>query len=272
MKKNSILRNIFIVFIVFLHLFPIYTTIIISLKKKTDLSSNMLPPKYLYLDNFILAFQRGVFNSMIRSFIVTLLVIIFVVVVGSMTAYPLSRVSSKLNTFILNLVLAVMMIPPLSMLVPLITMISGKNILGIRGINTYWALVLVVLSFQLPTSIFMYTNFIKSIPKELDEAAEIDGCSRFKIFFKIILPMLKPVTSTVIILTGVSTWNDYQFSLYIWQKSQVVTTFVASYFSYSSTNLNAAAAAAVIVIIPIVVLYLSLQKYFIQSAVDSAVK
>ncbi|WP_067143145.1 carbohydrate ABC transporter permease [Oceanivirga salmonicida] len=271
-NKLSISKLIFIVFIVLLHLLPIYISLVSAFKKKTDLGANWKIPNYIYFDNFILAVKKGVFQAMGRSFIVTVVVILLVVIIGAMSAYPLARNQSKLNTIILNIILAVMMIPPLSMLVPLVTMLSGRNLFHIKGTNTYWAIILVVLSFQLPVSIFMYTNFIKSIPKDLDEAAEIDGCSRFKIFFTIILPMLKPVTSTVIILTGVFTWNDYQFSLYLWQKHRSVTTFVASYFSASSFNLNSAAASAIIVIIPITILYLSLQKYFIKSSIDSAVK
>lgn len=271
-KKNNIAKTLFVILIAIVHLFPIYITAVISLKRKSDLSSNLLPPKSIYLGNFLLAIQKNVLLSIFRSIIVTASVIILVVVIGSMSAYPLARNRTKFNKIILNIILSVMMIPPLSMLVPLVTMLSGRNILNIKGTNTYWGLILVVLSFQLPVSIFMYTNFIRSIPRELDEAAQIDGCSKFRIFLTIILPMLKPVTSTVVILTGVFTWNDYQFSLYLWNKYKTVTTFVDSYFSLSSYNVNAAAAAAIIVIIPIVLLYISLQKYFIQSAIDSAVK
>ncbi|WP_197407549.1 carbohydrate ABC transporter permease [Caviibacter abscessus] len=205
-KKLNITKTIFVILIAIIHLFPIYITMVMSLKRKSDLSSNLLPPKQIYLGNFLLAIQKNVLLSIGRSLIVTFVVVSLVVLIGAMSAYPLARNRTRFNKLILNVILSVMMIPPLSMLVPLVTMLSGRNLFHIKGTNTYWTLILVVLSFRLPISIFMYTNFIKSIPRELDEAAEIDGCSRFRIFFTIILPMLKPVTSTVIILTGVFTW------------------------------------------------------------------
>lgn len=131
-----------------------------------------------------------------------------------------------------------------------------------------------LVTFQLPTSIFLFTNFIVSIPKSLDEAAAIDGCPRLRIFFSIILPQLKPVTASVIIMTGVSCWNDYMFSLYFLQSPQIksVTLSVASFFTQTQSNMGAAAAGALLGIVPIVALYLCLQKYFVKGMVDSAIK
>ena len=206
---------------------------------------------------------------MLPFYIITAISVALVMVVGAMAAYPLARNKSKFNRGILNLILAMMMVPPLSILVPIVTMMSR-----IGGISTYWGIIAVVTTYQLPMSVFLYANFIITIPATLDEAANIDGCSKFAVFYKIILPLLKPVTASVVILTGVFIWNDYQFSLYLLQAPdmKVVTLAVSTFFAQSSSNLGAAAASALVAIMPITLLYLFLQKYFVQGMVDSAVK
>ena len=123
-------------------------------------------------------------------------------------------------------------------------------------------------------SIYLYTNFINAIPESLDEASAIDGCNVFQSFFKIILPQLKPVTVTVLILNGVGIWNEYAYGLYILQKPKTytLTLMISQYFSTGGKDFNGAAAAACIAIMPIVIAYICLQKYFIQGTIDSAVK
>lgn len=123
-------------------------------------------------------------------------------------------------------------------------------------------------------TIYLYTNFISAIPASLDEAGAIDGCNAFQSFFLIILPQLKPVTVTVIILQGVSIWNEYAYGLYILQKPKMytLTLMISQYFSTGGKDFNGAAAAACIAILPIVLAYIFLQKYFIQGTIDSAVK
>ena len=142
------------------------------------------------------------------------------------------------------------------------------------GINRYWGVILVSATFNLPMAIYMYSNFIGTIPKELDEAAMIDGCSRMQVFFRIILPSLKATTASVIIWTSVGIWNDYQFQLYFLQKPQfrTITLAITTFFTDSKTDMGAAAAAAFIVVLPPVLMYIALQKYFVQGAMDSAVK
>ena len=131
-----------------------------------------------------------------------------------------------------------------------------------------------MIQHHLPISIFLFTNFINTIPKALDEAAMIDGCSRIGVFYKIILPNLKPVTASVVILTGVYVWNDYSFQMYMMQKKNMrtVTLAISSFFTENAANLNAGAAAALLAIIPPIILYLTMQKYFVQGIADGAVK
>ena len=168
------------------------------------------------------------------------------------------------------LILGVMMIPSLSILVGVYSVL-----VSIHAISTYWGIILVSVAFGLPLPIYLYTNFISALPVSLDEASELDGCSVTQTFFRIILPQLKPVTATVIILNGVAMWNEYGYSLYILQKPRMytLTLMIAQYFSSSTvSDLNGAAAAACIAIAPVVIIYLFLQKYFIKGQIESALK
>ncbi|MBI9106691.1 MAG: carbohydrate ABC transporter permease [Spirochaetales bacterium] len=269
-RKGRVVWSLLAVIIGLFHFIPLFISMNLSLKPKTDLSSRWMFPGELYFENFRYAVEKAkIFLAMKNSAIITIIGVTIVVLIGAMAAYPLARNRSRFNNRILQFVLAVMMVPPLSMLVPLVTTMTR-----IGGISTYWGIILVLVTFQLPISIFLYANFIRTIPMELDEAALIDGCSRFSIFFRIILPLLKPVTATVIILTGVAIWNDFQFSLFLLQapKMKVVTLAVFTFFGQSSSNPGAAAAAAIVAVLPVVVLFMFLQRYFIKGMVDSAVK
>lgn len=253
-----------------IHFVPFYILISVSFKKQMDLSSRWSLPNYFHFENFALALEKGgLLQALINTFIITLISVILIVLIGSMAAYPLARVRSICNRVLLSVILGVMMIPPLSVLVPLY-----KTMVAIKGINTYWGIILISVTYNLPISIFLFTNFINTIPTALDEAALIDGCSKISVFYKIVLPNLKPVTASVVILTGVYVWNDYSFQMYILQKKDLrtVTLAIGSFFTENAANLNAGAAAALLAIIPPILLYLAMQKYFIQGIADGAVK
>lgn len=268
MKKGGIrgrfsICTVIAVLICAFHLIPFYIMLGVALKSPYDTSSRWVFPGYLYLDNFREAIRYGkILKSILSNVIITGGAVIGITVVGALAAYPLARNQSRINKVVRTFSLGMMMIPALSLMV------------DIGGISTYWGIIIILVTFQLPTSIFLYTNFIISIPAALDEAAAIDGCSRLKVFFLIILPQLKPVTASVVIMTGVSCWNDYMFSLYFLQSPQIktVTLSVASFFTQTQSNMGAAAAGALLGIVPIVTLYLCLQKYFIKGMLDSAIK
>ncbi len=268
--KNFLLRLpvILVILAVFISPFWILTTI--SFKPVSDVSSYWKFPSTPTLANFITAINKaGIFGAIGRTAFITVCVVVLQVVVSSFAAYPLARKITRFNKLVQAFILGVMMVPPLSILVSLYSVI-----VGMKGVNTYWAAILVLLTYQLPQGIFLYTNFIRSIPKALDEAATIDGCGPGKTFFYIILPQLTPVTASVVILSSVNCWNDFQFSRYILQASRMntVTLSISQFFSQTYIDLNTAAACAMLAIIPVVVCFLCLQRYFIQGMIDSSVK
>lgn len=268
--KKGLWRLPIIAAIILVYLSPLYILVGISFKSQADLSSKWKLPAVPTLDNFRVAIQEGgILGAILNSLCITVGVVFLIVMLGSLAAYPLARKRTKFNNGIKAFILGIMMVPPLSILVPLYS-----TLVDLGGINQYWGIIVTLLTFELPMAIFLYTNFILSIPTALDEAAGIDGCGPIRTFFYIILPQLKPVTASVVILTGVHCWNDYQFSLYVLQapKMKTITLAISSFFSQTTSNLNAASAAALLAILPVVILFLFLQKYFIKGMVDSAVK
>jgi raffinose/stachyose/melibiose transport system permease protein len=140
--------------------------------------------------------------------------------------------------------------------------------------NQLWGIILLHVTFSLPITIFLYTGFISSIPYELEEAALIDGAGRFKLFYAILLPLLKPITATVIILTCVNIWNDYQFSVFFLQHKDMhtITVALSGFFSQYNNYIGWVAAGSFLGAIPIALVYLFLQRYFIQGLSSGAVK
>lgn len=269
-KGGSLWRTLLAFLVAVVHFIPLYILLGVAFKAPEDLSSRWVMPGYINTENFRIALEKGGMGAALaNNIIITLCSIVLIAVLGALAAYPLSRNRTKMNAAVKGFIMGVMMVPPLSILVPLYT-----NLAAMHGINTFWGIVVVLVTFQLPTSVFLFFNFIGGIPVALDEAASIDGCGPLRTFFLIILPQLKPVIASVVIITGVNVWNDYQFPLYLLQspKMKTVTLAIASFFSQSNSNVNAAAAAALLGILPVLLLFLFLQKYFIKGMVDSAVK
>ena len=255
--------------IVVIYLLPIYVIIVASLKPVTDTSSRLLLPKTIYWGNYIKAFDAGgLLNAIKNTLIITVFVVLIEVFAGCLAAYPLARNRSKLNKAVKLLIMGVMMVPSMSIVVGVYS-----TLVSMRAISTYWGIIIVTAAFGLPLSIYLYSNFITSIPTSLDEAAAIDGAGAAQTFFHIIIPQLKPVTVSVIIMKGVGAWNEYAYSLYILQKPQMynITLTIKQFFAESMNDLNAAA-GAVMGIVPVIIIYLILQKYFVQGTLDSAVK
>ena len=248
---------LFLAIVVVCQLLPFYLAINASMKPQTDMSSTLMPRLHdIAWDNWTAAITDGrILHSVVNSVIVTVCTTLIVCVVGAAAAYPLARRATRFNKVISALILYTMLV-------------------NLGGANTYWGIVLVLAAINMPLSVFLYTAFIRSIPVSVDEAGMIDGANRFTIFVRLILPMLKPVTATVIIMTGTTVWNDYALSVYLLTDAdkQTIAPRVASFFAANSSNLGTAAAAALIAAAPMVIAYLFLQKYFIAGMIAGAEK
>lgn len=262
--------RILLIIIMIFYAIPFYILITTSFKKPTDMSSRWILPNYFYTDNFSNAWNNAnLGHAFLNNTIIIIAAVILLVLLGSVAAYPLARYRTRLNKIMYVVFIAAMIVPPLTILVPLY-----KFYASINAMNSYWGIVLIHLTFQLPLTIFLYTGFISTIPHELDEAALIDGCSRFSVFFRILFPLLKPITATVIILAGINVWNDYQFSVFFMQATEMKTFTVAlsSFFSANTNYVTWVAAGALLGSLPMILVYLFLQKYFVSGLSSGAVK
>jgi raffinose/stachyose/melibiose transport system permease protein len=259
-----------LVFIGLLYTVPLYVLVTMSVKASSLGTSLWAPPTAIYLTNFKNAWMNAhLSQALVNNVFITAVALVLIVFVGSLASYPLARRQTKLNGFVSALLVSCMVVPPLAILVPLY-----KFVVDIHGMNSYWAIILILVTFQLPLCVYLYTNFIKTIPKELDEAARIDGCGNATLFFKIVFPLLKPITSSIIILCGILIWNDYQFSVFFLQKKgvQTIAVSLSQFVSQYQNDINLVAAGCLIGILPMTAVYLGLQKYFIKGLADGAVK
>ena len=269
-SKAKIPSHVIMVFVMILYFVPFYIMFTVSLKSQTDLSTRWKLPDYLYTDNFSNAWMNAnLGHAFLNDAIITGVAVFLLVAIGSVAAYPLARRQTKFNKFMYMAFISAMVIPPLSILVPLYRFYTN-----IHAMNSYWGIILLHLTFQLPITIFLYTGFISTLPRELDEAALIDGCSRFSVFFRILFPLLKPITATVIILSGINIWNDYQFSVFFLQQTDMktITVTLASFFGSTTNHISWVAAGSLLGSLPMVAVYLALQKYFVSGLSAGAVK
>lgn len=252
-------------------LLPFWIAVTTAFKSASDSSPQIaLPLASITWENFTTAVTQGdIFQAIFNSAIVTVIATALTCVLGACAAYPLARFATRVNKVVFGLIVALIMVPPLSILVPLYTLMANLG-----GTNTYWGVILVMVTGQLPLAIFLYAAFIRSVPISLDEAASLDGAGPLRTFFLVIFPVLKPVTATVIILTSVNIWNEYALSGYLLTDANMrtIAPSIASFFASQSSNLGAAAAASLIAVIPVVVAYLFLQQYFIRGMVAGSEK
>lgn len=270
-KKTPLLILALLGLVTLIQLVPFYLGLVTSFKDSRDQGSVWaLPLSEPTLENFSTAWERGSMGyALMNSAIVTVATTLIVVIVGSLAAYPLARHRSRFNGFILVATLAVMMIPPLSILVPLIRLLKSLNLL-----NTHMGLILPLAAFALPQAIFLYTQSLRGIPESMEEAAKIDGAGSLRTFFSVVLPMLTPVTISVVILTGTAVWNEFALSSYIMttNETRTLAPAIASFFGAAGANVNAAIASSFLGIIPVLIVYVFLQRYFMKGMLAGAVK
>lgn len=269
MSRPNLLRPgplavlVFVVLVSAVQLLPFYVALTTALKPKTDLSSQLaFPTSTFTLDNFVTAVTTGgIVQAMLNSALITVVSTFLVCVIGAFAAYPLARRASALNRAVMALVVGLMMVPALSILVPLYSLLADLDLL-----NTHHGVILVMVATSLPLSIFLYANFMRSLPISVEEAATVDGANIFQLLWHVVMPMLRPVTATVAILTGVGVWNEYALSGYILTtpETRTIAPAIASFFSIQSSNLPAATAASLLAVVPVVVAYLFLQRHFMK--------
>lgn len=253
-------------------LFPIYMGVLNSLKTEGDMMNNILAiPRQLEFGNYSDAFEKTNFlRSLGNTVAVAVTGLTGIILFSSMAGYKLSRTPGRLSTFLFNLFVLSMLIPFHSIMISL-NRISMK--LAVQGSTVGLGLIYIGLGVSM--AIFLYHGFVKSIPRDLDEAAVIDGCGELRLFTTIIFPLLLPITTTVAILNLLWMWNDFLLPLLMLTDADQYTLLLSTnmlFGQYGNNDWSAILSSLVLTMLPVVVLYLLLQKYILNGIADGAVK
>ena len=272
-RKVNLPLSILMWLIVAVFAMPFYILIVYAVKPReaTMLKNPLSLPTSLCWENFTEAIEKSKFTlAFCNSLIATICGTLLLVIVCSMAAYVIvRRERSRFYNAWQYIFLAAVMLPFQTVMFPLY-----KNLVNLHMLNTLWGYVLVSVGFQLGFNIFLYCGFIKTVPLELEEAAQIDGCNAYGTYFKIVFPLLKPITMTVVVLAALGIWNDYQIALVVIMKDNVRTLPVAqqAFIGQQISYHNLAAAACLLSIIPMFLLFLFLQKFIVKGIAAGAVK
>lgn len=271
---QSTLETLLLVLLAALTLVPLFLVVQNSFKSRFYISGNpfALPNKetFVALENYISGLSAGGFFAAFgRSLLITVVSVGLIVLCTSMAAWYLMRVRTALTKGMYYL-FVFSMIVPFQMVMYTMTYLVGR-----AKLNTVLGMPFIYLGFGAGLSVFMLCGFIRGIPRELEEAATIDGCNPVQTFFLVVLPLLKPTAVTVAILNTMWIWNDYLLPYLVLgteKKTVPVAIQIAMQGAYGSTDYGGLMAMLVLAMIPIVVFYLFCQKYIIKGVVAGAVK
>lgn len=267
---SKVLIYIFATLLAILFLMPFYVVIINSFKTRTELMNNVLSfPQTFTLTNIKEAFTTLNFLNVFKnSLVITVISSILITFITSMAAWKLVRTKTKASQIIFMMFVASMLIPFQAVMLPLV------GVLKSLGLNNQFGLILSYIGFGTSMSIFLYHGFIKGIPKDLDEAAKIDGCNTWQTFIYIIFPILKPIHVTVIVLNVIWLWNDFLLPSLILKDegSYTIPIAVSRLVGRFSTRWELLMPALLLTIIPVIIFYIIAQKQIIKGVTDGAVK
>lgn len=251
-------------------LVPFYYLLVNTFKTPQEASAApMALPSHLDFGHYVEAFQAMNFSrSFFNSLIVTVLSVTLIILFGAMAAYPIARRNNRLTKVLFAYFLLGFMIPVQTTMIPLFTLMQQLSLQ-----NTIWGLI-VLYSSWCNFALFMYQGFLSGVPKDLEEAGMIDGCSVWQTFWKIVFPLLKPITTTIVIFDVMWIWNDFLYPYLFLSSSKSGTLVMEVYKGVGqfSNNWTQMLSTMVIVLIPVLVFYIIMQKHIIAGITSGAVK
>ena len=275
MKDNRMvqaLRILLIALICLMCLIPFYVLLVLSLNAPSRVfyEGNIFVPTFAW-GNYAEAWARSrIGTAMLNSAIITFGTLGLTILLGGMAGYAIARRNTTYNKLVFTLLIGCMMIPGIINTVPLYTLMRQ-----IGAVNTLWGMILVCSTLAMPSAVFIYTTFVRSLPRELDEAAEVDGCTGFKAFWQVIFPVLKPATASFVILNGFGVWNNYAQAAFFLQsrdKQNIPQALSVFFQQFGGAKWHLMSATAAIAIVPVVLIFLVFQRQFIQGLTEGAVK
>jgi raffinose/stachyose/melibiose transport system permease protein len=266
-----VVLNLFLLFLLVLAFYPLIWMAITSLRTNPELYANPWGlPSSLNSDNYVKVWQTSPIPTyFLNSFIVSSISTFLILLLSSMAAYAFSRLKFPGSNVLFYAFLGFYFIPPHIALIPLFFILKALHLQ-----NTYFVLIGPYVAFALPFSTLLIRGFMVSIPSELMDAALIDGCSKFGIFHRIMLPLSKPVLAVVTVFQFVSTWNEYLFALAFIHKRKMMTLPVGlmDFVGEFHTDWVAMAAGLTMATIPIIIVYILFQRQIMQGMTAGALK
>jgi ABC-type glycerol-3-phosphate transport system permease component len=252
-------------------LVPIYYMVMTSVKSHDEYLENKLnPPKRVTLENFReVFFEQKFLRLMYNSLRITLISGVICVVVSTLAAFAFSNYDFPLKNLLFVWILSLMSVPPIVMVIPLFIQFVKFRIIA----NPIGAIIIYV-GLTIPFSVYLLTSFFKTTPKELQEAARIDGCSDLRYFLRILLPLSKPAIATCFIVNAVWIWNELLIALIFLQKDELRTLMAGIMLKIGKFQVNVPLVTSGLVIasLPMIILFLAFQKWFIRGLVEGAIK
>lgn len=272
MKIGKIILWIVLVLVAVIELFPLIWLVDFSLGSSNEMFTNglLIIPEKIRWDNYVKAFVDGNFLHYLRnSVLINTMAVVLVVIISIMAAFACQRMKWKLSGLVSTLLVMGMMIPIHATLLPNYKIYSTLHLT-----DTLWALLIPYVAFSLPQGMFLMTGFIQSLPKELEEAAVMDGCGIYRIVFQIVTPLLKPSIATVAIMTFLNNWNEFMMaSTYLSTPTWKTLPFsVLEFTGEYSSNYAVQFAVMALTAAPAVIVYVILNKHITKGVAMGAVK
>ena len=271
-KIGQVILWMVLIIVAIIQLFPLIWLVDFSLGSSNEMFTNglLIIPEKIRWDNYVKAFVDGNFLHYLRnSVLINTLAVVLVIIISIMAAFACQRMKWKLNGLVSTLLVMGMMIPIHATLLPNYKIYSSLHLT-----DTIWALLIPYVAFSLPQGMFLMTGFIQSIPKELEEAAVMDGCGIYRIVFQIITPLLKPSIATVAIMTFLNNWNEFMMaSTYLSTPTWKTLPFsVLEFTGEYSSNYAVQFAVMALTAAPAVIVYVILNKHITKGVAMGAVK
>jgi raffinose/stachyose/melibiose transport system permease protein len=269
-KKKHIIIEIVCILLSLNVLVPVYMLVINSFKESASAAkmSLALPVKWNIIENYTeLINEINIFRSLFNSVFISVITVSIVIVASGMAGFIIQRRKSKFVQSTYKLISMALIIPP--------SMVNIYMLCAKLNLNHgFLGLILVLSTLNFSVGTFLYVGFYKSIPIELDESAVMDGCGPLKIFFKIIFPLLRPITITILIITFMAVWNDFNASIFFLTKPAKRTMVMTAYyfFGQKASDWNLVFADVILTSLPIVLLYFILQRHVLEGMTSGAVK
>lgn len=272
MMRISSYFNIFLLLLfAVISFFPLYMTVVNSLKTEEEMFRSILSlPTVLHYENFSSAYQKTqMMSSLMNTVILSVLGIGGILLFASLAGYKLSRTPGKLSGVIFFLFISSMLIPFQSIMIPLVKTAKALSLQG-----SVYGLAVMYIGLGVNMAIFLYHGFVKSIPRELEESAYMDGCGQFRTFMTIILPLLLPITVTIGILDFLWIWNDFLLPLLMLSDVNNYTLILSTnkLFGEYTKEWSLILAALVLTAVPVILIYAIFQKFIVSGIAEGAVK